>query len=398
MEDTIFKEFDLNLIPKYALLYSVIIATIVILYIASNDPASLTTNTYIYIALSIIPILAIIYYTIPIFNVSDGNTTKNIINVGLCVGLFLAATYFYLNSNKSYFELISYASGMIMFLIIIVGLALFYFLVSNYLKSFTGTSGFVVYFIFYIPCLLIDFFKYLLKEFKATSQLVYILFVFEIVLILFYIFIPQLINKIDKKDGVVLLEKGAFLDQSMAISSSEIFKIPTDKLQNKVDDSVYRKTYAFSMWVFLNIKSTSDAAYSKETTIFDCGGGKPKITYHNNTLDDNKKDKYIIYFTDIKKGPSSYELTLPNQKWNNFVFNYDSNKVDLFINGELVRTFNFKMNMPRVKVSDNITIGSDNGLNGAICNIRYYPNNLSSGKIVSNYNLLMYKNPPVFIL
>jgi hypothetical protein len=398
MEDTIFNDFDTNLIPKYALLYSVVIATIVILYVASKDPSSITTNTYIYIFLSIVPLIGIIYYAIPIFSVSDGNSVKNIINIGLCVGLFLAATYFYLNMNQTYFELMSYASGLILFLIIILGLALFYFLVSNYLKSFTGISGFIVYFIFYIPCLFIDFFKYLLKEFKSTSQLVYILFFLEIVLILLYICIPQLINKIDKKNGVALLEKSAFLDQSIPISSSEIFKISTDKLENKVDSIVYQKNYALSMWIYLNIQSTSSAAYSKETTIFDCGGGKPKITYYNNTMENNKKNKYIIYFTNITKGPQTYELTLPSQKWNNFVFNYDSNKVDLFVNGDLVRTFNFTMNRPVVTATDTIVIGSDDGLTGAICNIRYYSHILSSKYIVSNYNLLMYKNPPVFIL
>jgi len=161
---------------------------------------------------------------------------------------------------------------------------------------------------------------------------------------------------------------------------------------------VFNKNYAFSMWVYLNVQSDNFLAYSKETTIFSCGNGKPKITYFNNINEDDKKNKYIFYFTDLKKGPSKFELSLPNQKWNNFVFNYDYNKVDLFVNGELVRTFQYGSNRPKYRATDKISIGSEDGLNGAICNVRYYPDKLSNAHIISTYNLLMYKNPPVFIL
>ena len=49
------------------------------------------------------------------------------------------------------------------------------------------------------------------------------------------------------------------------------------------------------------------------------------------------------------------------------------------------------------KESDNITIGDENGISGAICNVSYFPNTLSSFDISKTYNLLMLKNPPIFI-
>ena len=89
-----------------------------------------------------------------------------------------------------------------------------------------------------------------------------------------------------------------------------------------------------------------------------------------------------------------YEIQIPNQKWNNFVFNYSSKYVDLFINGKLTRTFYFKENIPDYHVGDVVTTGSENGLSGAIANIRYYQKKLTSREITAFYNIFKKKNPP----
>jgi hypothetical protein len=132
--------------------------------------------------------------------------------------------------------------------------------------------------------------------------------------------------------------------------------------------------------------------------LFDYGNGKPKITYFNDESKINTKDSYYIYFTDTSKNELKYQITLPNQKWNNFVFNYQSNIVDLFINGKLERTFDFSSNdlsPPKYLVTDNITTGSENGVKGAICNIEYFSSPLTKNEIVNNYNVLMWNNPPI---
>ena len=299
--------------------------------------------------------------------------------------------------NSASFEITSYISAFIMLIMVLVGLALIFYMLSNYLKSFTGWSGFMVYFIFYIPCLFIDFFKYIMKEFQMTSKVVYVLFFIELLLILLYIYIPYLINAVDKKDGIVLLENGAFLDISKSIGSSKVLQIDKDKLVNTNYPIVYQSNFALSMWIYLNVQPTNFSSYTQEASIFDFGNGKPKIVYYNNITDEVAKNKYIIYFTNINTDQNYYEITLPNQKWNNFVFNYKSTQVDLFINGGLVKVFKFKDNHPTYKPTDNIMVGQDNGLDGAICNVRYYPNNLSMSHITSTYNLLMYKNPPIVI-
>ena len=116
-------------------------------------------------------------------------------------------------------------------------------------------------------------------------------------------------------------------------------------------------------------------------------------------------DKFRVYFTNvdtsvaIQSEQKSYDVTAPTQRWNNFVFNYHDGVSDLFINGNLERTFVFSGDlMPKPgSLTDNITVGDINGINGAICNVCYFPYVLNSFDISRTYNLLRKKNPPVFM-
>ena len=122
---------------------------------------------------------------------------------------------------------------------------------------------------------------------------------------------------------------------------------------------------------------------------------KPKITYHNDGTTSEKS--YKIYLTDTSHKPD-YELNMPVQKWINFVFNYNDNDIDLFIDGNLERSFTFNENrkMPMYdSFSDNITVGSKNGIRGAISNISYYTKPLTKAQIATNYNIFMTNNAPM---
>uniref|UniRef100_A0A6C0JN69 Uncharacterized protein n=1 Tax=viral metagenome TaxID=1070528 RepID=A0A6C0JN69_9ZZZZ len=390
---SLFGDLDQSLISIYGIFYTLLLVIIFILYSASKDPKALTTNTYVYILMFMLPTVFALLYLGPIMMASSSVIFKTGM-ISLLALIVIAAIYFYINMNSSSFLAVSFIWGIIIGLILLVGLALLFYMLSNYLKTFTGWSGFIVYFIFYIPCLLIDFFKYILKEFQMTSRLVYVLFFIEILLISLYILLPKIINWFDKKDGVVILDNGVFLNKSTDIGTSELFEIPYKKLESKDIGKVYKTNYSISMWIYLNIQPTNFNGYLKETNIFDFGKGKPKVTYYNDTKDNIHKNKYFIYFTN-NKDTNKYEISLPIQKWNNFVFNYESNKVDLFINGELVKSFKFnKSNLPTIEPSDIITVGNKDGLDGAICNVRIYPEKLSQLHITSAYNLLMFKNPP----
>ena len=272
-------------------------------------------------------------------------------------------------------------------------MAIFAYMFANYLKSLDGPIGFLTYLIFYLPCLAVDFVQYIIKEFKMTSNAVYILFIIEILLILTYLYAPYLVSKIIKKEGINLMGESAFLDIKKVIGNSDQLKIKDDSVFD-IKQPTFRKEYSLSMWVYLNTQSPSFMAYSRETPIFDYGNGKPKVVYFNNTSDPKHKDKIIVYFTDSTARPSSHEFSITHQSWHNIVFNYTSDHVDLFVDGTLEKTYDFEDNHPTYLVTDNITVGSTDGLDGAICNVTYYNNVQTKSQIVNTYNLLMNKNPP----
>jgi hypothetical protein len=100
-------------------------------------------------------------------------------------------------------------------------------------------------------------------------------------------------------------------------------------------------------------------------------------------------------------GPNlAYDITMPSQRWNNVVFNYNSDAtIDVFTNGVLARTFtdadgairNQNTNQQRPE----IILGAKHGLYGAICNVNYYKNPLTKSQIATQYNLLSGRNPPI---
>jgi hypothetical protein len=380
---------------KYGALYSFIFVILVILYLAAFDTDALTGKAYVYAFTIIIPLVLLFSYVIP-FNNQKTSLTK-LLTFAFGIVLFIGILYSYASLSNTAFTYISYAINLLIILIILFALAIFFYIFGNYLKTLNNFTGFLVYFIFYIPCLIIDFFKYIMNEFRMTSLVIYLLFVFEIIFILLYVYSSKIINFFITKTSksIILLEKSAFLDIKTNIGNSYKLRM-TSPINKENEKYIYRKNYAISMWVYLNSQPPNNKSYSKETEIFNYGDGKPRITYLNDTTIDNGKDKYIFYFTNNSN--NSYSLTLPSQKWNNIVFNYYSDKVDLFINGNLERTYTFNENMPIYLATDVITIGSQDGLDGAICNVNYYSEPLTKSQITTAYNLLMTKNPPTLVV
>jgi len=386
------------IIFKYSLFYLFIFILIVVLNFASNDVNTLTSRYYVYAIMIIMPLIGLFYYILQGDSSNSGNL-KNVFMIGTFLTLFAAVLYFYssINLSDTAFSYVSYLINIIILLIVLFGLAIFFYIFGNYLKSLNNIAGFIVYIIFYIPCLIIDFLTYLLKEIRMTSKLIYALFIIEILLILLYVYSSVIVNYLTKNtsNNIVLLNDSQFLNTKSTISNSYYLK-----MENNSDNTpfIYRRNYAISMWIYLNNQPPNNLSYSKETEIFNYGNGKPRITYFNDASTPSTKDKYIFYFTDLKNGTTnSYTMTLPNQKWNNIVFNYNSDKVDLFINGILERTFVFNNNMPNYLSTDTVSIGAENGLDGAICNINYYKEPLTKSKIAINYNLLKMKNPPLLV-
>ena len=111
-------------------------------------------------------------------------------------------------------------------------------------------------------------------------------------------------------------------------------------------------------------------------------------------VDEDKKVNWREFLDSQKDHEISTFVDLDLQKWNNIVVNYDSNNVDLFINGALIYSQSYVNMFPKYKKTDRIAVGNSN-LQGAICNIEYHENVMTKADIVANYNLLLNKNPPL---
>ena len=114
---------------------------------------------------------------------------------------------------------------------------------------------------------------------------------------------------------------------------------------------------------------------------------KPQIKYISSS---NGNDNFRIIYG--SKG--SHDVSIRSQKWNNFVITYDGTQVDLFVNGNLERSE--QLDAPiRYSPLDQVVVGDENGIDGAICNICFYPNPMTSSEVAQSYNLLSSKNPPI---
>lgn len=125
---------------------------------------------------------------------------------------------------------------------------------------------------------------------------------------------------------------------------------------------------------------------------------KGKLIKYKNIHGSKIKYDYPYSVLKLKLGSdpkTSKEYIMPNlkmQKWNNIVVNFIDGTYDLFVNGTLVNSFQGVMEEFKYK---SINIGENGGASGGIANIVYYKNYLTKHKILTNYNLLKNKNPPI---
>uniref|UniRef100_A0A6C0F157 Uncharacterized protein n=1 Tax=viral metagenome TaxID=1070528 RepID=A0A6C0F157_9ZZZZ len=262
--------------------------------------------------------------------------------------------------------------------IVVVGISAVNNFFGRWLNNAVGWPGFIINLIVYIPCLLTDFIKYLKAQYGITSSVTFILLAIEATLIAGYAFIPSLIASKLKEDSITVMNSPEFLDNAVIKSFDK----------QDIGEHDYKRTnYAFSMWVYINPQTNKNNANSN---IFSYANAYPKISYIKN---DSQTGKDIYRFI---VNTQNYDISLTNQKWNNIVMNFnDNDTVDIFINGNLERTFDKSDRKSLINDGLNtITIGSNNGIYGAICNIQYYNRPVRLNEITANYNLLRNNNPP----
>ena len=161
--------------------YLVLVISIIIAGISINDGLKNSNNNQPVsgnVSTTIIALIIGIGYFM--FTQLQARFNNNLFLIGSTIGAFLLLAmviYTFIKVDIQTFTFFAYLTGALATLILAVGLALFFYVFSNYLKSFTGWGGFIVYFLFYIPCLLLSFVQYVINEFKLTTSPVLILFV-----------------------------------------------------------------------------------------------------------------------------------------------------------------------------------------------------------------------------
>jgi hypothetical protein len=322
---------------------------------------------------------------------------------------YIAYNIEYLSSKKSNIPLF-----ILNILIVIIVLALIYRTMNVRIPDNNMNSKKNVFFkliidlLFYIPCLFSNTFDSVLNYsnkslgvkgpdiggpgyFTREKNSFIMLFV-AIILIVIYIFAPVLYNKILLQGGELLV--------NMPVNTNKTYSLGTYEELNGSDTFDYQ--YAISSWFFINSDApNTNESYNKYTSILNFGS-KPNIQYNgstnslmvtmeqkdlkqkttNNLLEFDEEGNRILF---IKHG-------ILLQKWNNIIINYNGGILDIFLNGELVKS---DIGVVPYYTLDNLTIGQDGGINGGMCNVVYFKKTLSAFNIYLLYNMIKSKTPPI---
>jgi hypothetical protein len=293
----------------------------------------------------------------------------------------------------------SIVSFVLNILLVIVVLGLIYKTIYVQLPSGNskknGLFNLIINLIFYIPCIFSDTFdsigKFVSGEYKNTTAGSVIMLVVAILLFIVYFSAPLLYNKINLQGGTQLVNKPVYTDSQYSLGTYEELN----------GTSTYDYQFAISSWIFLHaVGPNTNPSYEKYTSLLNFAN-KPNILYNGktNTLMitmeqkdlKNTTDNKLIDFDDNGNRIIFIKRNIPLQKWNNIIINYAGGILDIFINGELVKS---DIGVVPYYTLDSLTIGENNGISGGICNLVYFRKPLTSSNIYKIYNSAKNKNPP----
>jgi hypothetical protein len=304
--------------------------------------------------------------------------------------VLLTISIVWIFSNLSFITSII-SNGLLLLLIISI-IAVIYILLKKSVDKLFPQNGFLSFiknFILFIPCLLIRLAEYIKYEYKITGKPVWILLILEIILILLWVIIPILFKYYFDKDGSKLLDGPVYLNKRHDIGNFE--NLHQKNLEDK-KDSKFLYHYSLSGWFNINPQPpNTSSAYTKYTSILNYGN-KPNVQYHG-----EKNSLRVITTLDDKNGEKLNEVVIfetkniSYQKWNNIVINYDGGDMDVFLNGELVGS---KPGIAPYMRYENVSVGEMNGIQGGMCNVKYYNHILSKKDIKLTYKMLRDKNIP----
>jgi len=340
--------------------------------------------------------------------------------------------------------------------IVVVFLSIIYrfFDIGTYLKN-SPFFQLIYNVIMYIPCLLIYLIEtpihYLIpsnitknanssvkdafnNEYNKTNVGSFVLLLLMILLLLIYLFFPYLTERIQLQGGKQITNQTIYTN-----NQADLFTM--QKLTNM---STPDYQYGLSFWLYidseppstsnlylsngsvLNFAETPNILYNgvKNTLIFtqkytreyiDTSNvdmneylykkgynvtTNPNGTKRTNTRVTKQGRHYmrdgsnnIIHF-DKNANKEIFRLeNIQLQKWNHIALNLYNGTMDIFYNGQLVKSQPGVV--PWIDVSSFLTIGSNNGISGGVCNMTFFNKPLTYTQIYYLYELFKNKTPPI---
>lgn len=273
---------------------------------------------------------------------------------------------------------------------------------SSILRSSPYTR-LIVNAILYIPCIFVNILDVLVKAYynekQATKRSDIVGMLLIVIIFTLYFIVPYGIAWIYRKlqGGKLLLNEPVGISHNTPLSGYlKLNDIPRD-----AEYIPYNYNYALSLWTYIYGTGNINSSFTEYTPIMDYGG-KPTILYKADSnslmikvklgndppshladnLEQDEQGNIIIYKSDNMK----------LQKWNNFIINYQEGTMDIFYNGDLVKSVG---NIVPYMEFDLLSVGNSRGVNGEVCNVMYYKNALDIDQIKYLYSSVKNNTPPV---
>jgi len=269
------------------------------------------------------------------------------------------------------------------------------------------------------------------NEYNKTNLGSFLLLLIMILLLLFYLFFPYLTERIQLQGGKQITNQTIYTNkQADLFTMQQLTNMTTPDYQ-----------YGLSFWLYidseppstsnlylsngsvLNFAETPNILYNgtKNSLIFmqkhtreyidvsNANVNMNEFLYNRNlnipneTTRPTRKGTLSSYMRDASNNIIHFDknaekeiFRLENiqlQKWNHIVLNLYNGTMDIFYNGQLVKSVPGVV--PWTDVSNFLTIGSNNGISGGVCNMTFFDKPLTYNQVYYLYELFKNKTPPI---
>jgi hypothetical protein len=216
-----------------------------------------------------------------------------------------------------------------------------------------------------------NFTQTLANEYANTKNSYLVILAISLLLFGCYFAYPYAENKYLAQGGKQLLDEPIYLNGEKQLGTYEYL--------NGSDTFNYQ--YGISFWFYLDSNNTT----SENMPILSFGN-KLAVLYNpsQNLLQVQVEEKNESLTNETQ---TIYQKTgVYLQKWNHMIINYTGGTLDIFLNGDLVKS---SINIVPYMKLDTLVVGKNKGLNGGICNVVYFNKPLVVDQIHNLYEFFM---------